>query len=126
MTGAGTAPAANGGSETPARFRGSLVRSSLSKGGFWNTLTVTRAELVLGHWPHADITVDRGATDEIRFRRTSLPLWWGIDVTFETAGPAAGYIFRPARPRKLRAALSELGWPVVELTARTLRNPRAR
>jgi hypothetical protein len=99
---------------TPSRFRGSLVRTKFSRGGFWNTLSATEDALVLGHWPLSPIQVDRAETSEIRFRRISLPFWWATDVTFGRNGPGAKYIFRPARARRLRSCLIELGWPVME------------
>ena len=99
---------------TASRFRGSLVRTKFSRGGFWNTLTVTEDALVLGRWPLSPIQVKRGETSEVRFRRISLPFWWGTDVTLGRSGPAARYIFRPARARRLRSYLLELGWPVME------------
>lgn len=99
---------------TASRFRGSLVRTKFSRGGFWNTLSATEDALVLGRWPLSPIQVKRAETSEVRFRRISLPFWWGTDVTFGRNGPAARYIFRPARARRLRSCLLELGWPVME------------
>ena len=104
------------------RFRGSVVRTRISRGGFWNTLTTEKHQLVLGRWPLSPVVVEREATAAVRFQKVSLPLWWGTDVMFDTQGRASRYLFRPIRVRALREHLQSLGWPVVQENDLTLGN----
>ncbi len=96
------------------RFRGSLVRSRVTRGGFWNTLTATADEIQLGSWPLCAVVIRRASTSVVRFHKLSLPFWWGTDVMFDGDGRGRRYVFRPFRPRELAHHLRSLGWPVVE------------
>jgi hypothetical protein len=94
------------------RFRGSVVRSRWSKGPFWHSLDADEREIRLRRGPFRPMVISRTATTLVRFERVSLPLWWTTQVTFDTKGAGRGYVFNPARPRRLSACLRELGWPV--------------
>ncbi len=96
----------------PVVFRGSLVRTRISRGGFWNTLTATPDQVALGRWPLDPVTVHRSETRAVRFQRVSLPLWWTTDVTFDTDGAGSRYIFSPVRPRRMEEQLRLLQWPI--------------
>ena len=97
------------------RFRGSLVRSAWSRGGFWNALIASRDEVVLTRWPRRPVAVRRADTRAVYFETVALPLWWGTNVRFDTDGPGSKYVFVVSRPSRLRECLTTLDWPVVEL-----------
>jgi hypothetical protein len=89
----------------------------------WNRVDVDESELVLWSFFEGERRIARRLTHEVIFDPVHMAaLMWRTRVRIVLAdGRRWPEWFVPHRPARMRAALEDAGWPVVELEALTYR-----
>jgi hypothetical protein len=103
---------------TDRTFRGAVVRTMASNGIPWERLTVGPDVATLKPWLRAGTSVERAAVESVEFVEQRLPPFsWRTLVRFRLAnGVLQSRKFTPWRPRKVRDAFRDFGWPVLTLS----------
>lgn len=97
------------------RFRGAVLPSMLHPGLPFGQMTVDVAACTMTSMTGRTWVVERDTTERVVYEESSSRLFRHYVAFVGVGGRSLRPVFVPLRPRRVRAALVEQGWPVEHL-----------